>query len=454
MAYKVAIDAAAGGTNDGATGNGLVEKDYTLLISKYISDRLNSLGIENFLVRSSDETLSDEQRVDIINNKYGTGNNVIVISNRLSTGTSNGAEIMYPLRSNSRLASSIAGNLESAGQTVLKYYQLRNSDNTALDDDYLIRNTTDNQTIAINYGYVGNASDANFLKNNYEVLAEAVVKSIADYAGVTYTPSNLDGYYIVQKGDSLWSIASKTGTSVNELKTINNLSSNTLQIGQLLKLPTPSNNVETNTIQNTYTVQKGDSLWAIANKLGTTVNELKTINNLSSDILQIGQILKLSTSDNANNVDNNIYTVQKGDSLWAIANKYGTTVDNIKKANNLSTDNLSIGQSLIIPSTSLSSQTEITYTVQKGDSLWAIANKYDTTVDKIISTNNLKTTTLSIGQVLIVPSTSSFTTYTVQKGDSLWLIASKYNTTVDNIKKLNGLSTDNLSIGQKLLLPI
>ncbi len=401
MAYKVAIDAAAGGTNNGATGNGLVEKDYTLLISKYINDRLGSLGIENFLVRADDETLSDAQRVNIIKNKYGTGNNVIVISNRLNSGNSNGAEIMYPLRNNSRLASSIAENLEAAGQPVLKYYQLRNSDNTALDDDYLIRNTANNQTIVIDYGYVGNASDANFLKNNYEALGEAVVKSIADFAGVTYTPSNMEGYYVVQKGDSLWSIASKTGTTVNEIKTLNNLSSDTLQVGQLLKLPTSNN----------------------TNPTPTTPNQ-------------------------------NIYTVQKGDSLWAIANKYGTTVDNIKKTNNLSSDNLSIGQTLIIPSTSVPSQTEITYTVKKGDSLWLIANKYDTTVEKIKSTNNLTSNNLSIGQILIIPSTSSFTTYTVQKGDSLWLIANKYNTTVDNIKKLNSLSSNNLSIGQKLLLPI
>lgn len=404
MAYKVAIDAAAGGTNNGAEGNGLIEKDYTLLISKYINDRLNSLGIENFLVRSGDETLSDSERVNIIKNKYGTGNNVIVISNRLNAGNSNGAEIMYPLRSNSRLASSIAGNLENAGQTVLKYYQLRDSTNTALDSDYLIRNTANNQTIVIDYGYVGNASDANFLKNNYEALGEAVVKSIADFAGVTYTPSNMEGYYVVKKGDSLWSIASKNNITVNELKALNNLSSNTLQIGQLLKLPTSNNN-------------------------GSANNEPSTPNK-------------------------NIHTVQKGDSLWAIANKYGTTVDNLKKANNLSNNNLAIGQTLIIPSTNVPGQNEITYVVKKGDSLWLIANKYDTTVEKIKSTNNLSSNNLSIGQVLVIPSTSSFTTYTVQKGDSLWVIANKYNTTVDNIKKLNNLSSNLLSIGQKLLLPI
>lgn len=396
MAYKVAIDAAAGGTDNGASGNGLVEKDYTLLVSKYISDRLNTLGIENFLVRNSDETLTDEQRVNKIKNTYGTGNNIIVISNRLNTGGNNGAEIMYPLRSNSRLASSIASNLEEAGQTVLKYYQLRNSNNTALDDDYLIRNTKNNLTIAIDYGYVDNVSDANFLKNNYEALAEAVVKSIANYAGITYTPASLEGYYVVQKGDSLWSIASKNNTTVDNIKKLNNLSSNTLQIGQLLKLPGSSEE-----------------------------NEIES---------------------------ENIYIVKKGDSLYSTSKIYGISVDELKKVNNLTSNNLSIGQTLIIPSKKESTN-QITYVVKKGDSLWLIANKYDTTIEKIKTTNNLTSNLLSVGQVLIIPSTSEYKTYTVQKGDSLWLIANKYNTTVDNIKKLNNLTTNLLSIGQKLIIP-
>ena len=150
--------------------------------------------------------------------------------------------------------------------------------------------------------------------------------------------------------------------------------------------------------------------------------------------------------------ESNIYTVKKGDSLWLIANKYGTTVDKLKNANDLKSNTLSIGQTLIIPEKK-ESTSKISYVVKKGDSLWLIANKYDTTVEKIKSTNNLKSNTLSIGQVLVIPSSSEFITYTVKKGDSLWLIANKYNTTVDNIKKLNNLSSNNLQINQKLILP-
>ena len=392
MAYKVAIDSS----NSSENKNGIVEKDFTFTIAKYINERLNNIGIENFLVDENNTGLTDEEKVNIIKNKYGNGNNIIVISNRLNKGGKNGAEIMYPLRNNSKLASLIASNLEDAGQTVLKYYQLRNNSDTSKDDDYLIRNTANNLTIVIDYGYIDNTSDANFLKNNYEKLAEAVVKSIANYAGVSYSPANMKGYYIVKKGDSLWSIASKNNTTVDNIKKLNNLSSNNLSVGQVLKL--------------SYDAKKED--------------------------------IK----------ESNIYTVKKGDSLWLIANKYGTTIDELKNANNLKSNTLSIGQTLIIPEKKENTN-KISYVVKKGDSLWLIANKYDTTVEKIKSTNNLKSNTLSIGQVLVIPSSSEFITYTVKKGDSLWLIANKYNTTVDNIKKLNNLSSNNLQINQKLILP-
>lgn len=392
MAYKVAIDSS----NSSENKNGIVEKDFTFTIAKYINERLNNIGIENFLVDENNTGLTDEEKVNIIKDKYGNGNNIIVISNRLNKGGKNGAEIMYPLRNNSKLASLIASNLEDAGQTVLKYYQLRNNSDTSKDDDYLIRNTANNLTIVIDYGYIDNTSDANFLKKNYEKLAEAVVKSIANYAGVSYSPANMERYYIVKKGDSLWSIASKNNTTVDNIKKLNNLSSNNLSVGQVLKL--------------SYDAKKED--------------------------------IK----------ESNIYTVKKGDSLWLIANKYGTTVDELKNINNLKSTTLSIGQTLIIPEKK-ESTSKISYVVKKGDSLWLIANKYDTTVEKIKSTNNLKGNTLSIGQVLVIPSSSEFITYTVKKGDSLWLIANKYNTTVDNIKKLNNLSSNNLQINQKLILP-
>lgn len=319
MAYKVAIDTQNGNNN-------------LLNLSKFMSGELNKIGIDNYLVRN-DSDITNEQRVNSIKNKYGTGNNVIVISNRTNNGSV--LNIIYPLRSNSKLASSIASNLQNSISNEIRYYQLRNSSNTALDDDYLIRNTPNNQTIVIDYGNVN--------PSNYETLGRGVVKSIANYAGVTYNPDLGDGYYTVKKGDTLWAIANKTGVSVNDLKTINNLKSNTLQIGQVLKLKTSATSPSTSSNEVRYTVQKGDSLWAIANKYNTTVDKIKSANNLSSNVLQIGQVLVIPSSTNYIE-----YIVKKGDSLWAIAKNYNTTVDKIKKLNSLSSNLLQIGQKLLI----------------------------------------------------------------------------------------------------------
>lgn len=291
----------------------------------------------------------------------------------------------------------------------------------------------------------------NFLKNNYKTLAEAVIKAVADYANVPYVApegTNLN-VYTVQKGDSLYSIAQKFNTTVDELKQLNNLTSNTLSIGQYLQLPTKQ---ET---KQEYVVKAGDSLYSIAVKYNTTVSELRRLNNLTSDILQIGQVLVVSEIPSEDvNIPTSTYTVQKGDSLYSIANRYNTTVDELKKLNNLSNNLLSIGQVLKLPTEEEITISEESYIVQAGDSLYSIARNFDTTVNELIQLNNLPNTNLSIGQVLKLPSSteSTQTIYTVKKGDSLYSIARNFNTTVDELKRLNNLTNNLLNIGQILII--
>lgn len=95
-----------------------------------------------------------------------------------------------------------------------------------------------------------------------------------------------------------------------------------------------------------YTVRSGDTLWLIANRYGTTVDALKRLNGLTSDILQIGQVLRIPLPQSQQYFE---YTVRSGDTLWLLANRYGTTVDAIKRLNGLYSDALSIGQILRIP---------------------------------------------------------------------------------------------------------
>ena len=157
-----------------------------------------------------------------------------------------------------------------------------------------------------------------------------------------------------------------------------------------------------------------------------------------------------------------IYTVIKGDSLYKIAQKYHTTVDELKKLNNLSSNNLTIGMKLKIPTSSSATNNEemspttktYTYKVKKGDTLYQIAKKNNTSVAKLKKLNNLSSNTLTIGQTLLIPSSEEeYFIYIVVKGDTLYQIAKKNNTTIDEIKKLNNLTTNTLKIGQKLKIP-
>lgn len=449
---KVIIDPGHGGTDSGATGNNLLEKDYNLLISKYMYDRFKELGVPVAITRDSDTTLSPTDRVNTILNKFGNSSDVILISNHVNSGGGEGAEVIYALRNRDTLAKRILENIGAAGQETRKYYQRRLPSDTSKDYYFIHRNTGNLEPLIVEYGFIDNSKDVEFLKENYKELAEAVIAAVANYIGVPYKAPNglITNTYVVQKGDSLYSIANKLGTTVSELKKENNLTTNTLQIGEVLRIPTKEIYEGE---ENVYIVQKGDTLYSVAMANNTTVDELKRINNLTSNILSTGQLLKIPSAL----LPESTYIVKKGDSLYSIANKYNTTVDELKRINNLTSNILSIGQVLKLPSDKVSDvekeENTINYTVQKGDSLYSIARKYSTTIDKIKDLNNLTTNLLSIGQVLLIPTDTNLeTTYTVQKGDSLYSIAKKYDTTVDRLKQLNNLKSNLLSIGQILIV--
>ncbi|MDY2955655.1 MAG: LysM peptidoglycan-binding domain-containing protein [Enterococcus cecorum] len=216
------------------------------------------------------------------------------------------------------------------------------------------------------------------------------------------TTSNAQTYTVVA-GDSVWKIAHQFGISMDTLRSLNNIQNNFIYPGQVLKIRIiSSNNVTTPTPESTpsiptgsqtstqtptnqtsdtiYTVKSGDSLWAIANKHGLSVSQLKSINHLTSDIIYPGQKLNTktkvssqdtvsssttkpapsqvsTTSSNTSTSTSKTYTVASGDSLWAIANKHGLSVSQLKNMNGLTSDVIYPGKQLLVSQTSNSSAT-------------------------------------------------------------------------------------------------
>lgn len=331
MNNLIVINAEHGGSDIGTKGEEILEKDYTLKISKYINNELKKEGIKTYLVRDSDEYLSNEERIDLIEEETPNNSNTIVITNSIGK-TYGGAEIIYSLKDTSRLANFIATEFESIGVRVNKYYQRRLPSNPAKDYNEMIRELGNRESIIIEYGDL--SYDEDLIRNNYEELGQAVVNGLNKYLGI------IDVYYDVKKGDNLYSIAQKFNVNVNELKNINNLSSNILSVGQQLIIPEKKEN-NVNDIDNYYIVVAGDTLYSIARKNRTTVDEIKRINKLSNNLLSLGQKLIIPKQTN-------IYIVRKGDSLYSISRKYGISVNELMTLNNLNSTLLSIGQELII----------------------------------------------------------------------------------------------------------
>lgn len=205
-----------------------------------------------------------------------------------------------------------------------------------------------------------------------------------------------------------------------------------------------------------YVVKRGDTLYSIARDYGVSVDDIRKLNNLTSNVLSIGQRLLIKKgSFDLGGLDEQIYTVKSGDTLYSIARMFATTVDNIKDLNNLFNNILFVGQQLVVPSIENEEDDEEVYVVKRGDTLYSIARAFGISVNELKSINNLTSNVLSVGQVLTVPNllTNGYETYFVQRGDTLYSIARRYRIGVDELKSINNLTGNVLSIGQQLFIP-
>lgn len=302
------------------------------------------------------------------------------------------------------------------------------------------------------------------------------------------TPSTAKTY-TVKSGDSVWLIANNHGITMAQLRSWNNLKNDLIHPGQKLVVsqtgstntgttakPTTPTNTNTNTSNNatnnttnnttsnptistakTYTVKAGDSVWLIANNHGITMAQLRSWNNLKSDLIHpnqklivsqasgtstgtttkavtatntnVGTTTKPTTPTNTNNSSNSFnattttaktYTVKSGDSVWLIANKHGITIDQLRNWNNLKSDLIHPNQTLKVSNASTSSNT--------------------VTTKPVVNQTTAQTTT----------NTSNEKSHKVVSGDSLWMLSQKYNLSIAQLKTLNSLTSDTIHVGQTL----
>ena len=266
--------------------------------------------------------------------------------------------------------------------------------------------------------------------------------------------------YTVLEGDTLYGISKQFGVSVNDIKLQNNLMNNIINPGEVLIIPSIATTV-------LYTVKKGDTLYSISKRYDVGVNEIRSVNNLSSNVLSIGQTLFIPINDTTDEF--NYYTVLAGDTLYSISRKFNTTVDSLKKLNNISSNLLTIGEQIKVPNSFDNNYSDdLIYVVKEGDNLYSISRKYNVSVDSIKKLNNLVNNNLYVGQKLLINNTFSnnissgsscfgegysevkYLTHTVVRGDNLYDLSRRYGVSIDSIKKLNNLVNNNLSIGQVL----
>lgn len=198
-------------------------------------------------------------------------------------------------------------------------------------------------------------------------------------------------HHTVQRGDTLYGIARRYGVTVASIQQANNIRGNIIRPGQRLQITGVRGGTATGTLSSissdTYTVRRGDTLSGIAQRSGTTVANLRALNNISGDIIRPGQTLRLRAADSSpSGTASDVYAVQRGDTLSGIAAKYNTTVNNIMRMNNLTGSVIHVGQRLNVPS---SGSSDRIYVVQRGDSISVIAQRLNVPQSRLISMNNL-----------------------------------------------------------------
>ncbi|MEZ9351661.1 N-acetylmuramoyl-L-alanine amidase [Vibrio splendidus] len=402
----IVIDPGHGGEDPGSIGpSRKYEKNATLSISRKLAAQLNAVpGIKTRMTRNADYFVNLNRRVaiareneahlfisihaDAFTTPQPRGGSVFVLNTRRAN-TEISRWIENKEKQSELLGGSGAaftGNIDdkNVNQTLLdlqfshsqkegyklattilsemgKVAKLHNS--KPINTSLAVLRSPQIPSVLVETGFISNPTEEKLLfqRSHQDKLARAVTKAVVKYlkanppegiilSNATSSTGSVSQHK-VSRGESLSVIASKYGTSTQTLMNFNNLKSSSLAIGQVLKIPSSasgsssSSAVKTKTI--THTVKSGEYLGKIASRYKVRVADIKRENRLKSETLRVGQKLRITVE--VKDVPLRKHKVARGDYLGKIASKYGVSVNSIRQANKLRSDSLAVGQVLIIP---------------------------------------------------------------------------------------------------------
>jgi len=400
----IIIDPGHGGKDPGAVSELALEKDLALEVSKYHQKRFEELGIKTDLTRTDDETLISRDRIKRID-ELTTPETELILSNHFNSGGGTGFEVLSSINDQTELGGMILDEVSKTGFKVRGEKQRRSNVNPNLDYYFMLRETQPLQALIIEYGFIDSPTDLAYLQDNWEVLAEAVVKAVAEYLGYVYTPPKGYMEYIVKSGDTLSEIARDYNTTVADIKLLNGLTSDRINIGQVLLLPSTELPADESKYLKAYTVKDGDTLSEIAKANNISTEDLLGINQLKSDIIYPNQILYIPTS--SMDADYEIYFVKDGDTLSEIARDYAVSISDMVEINGFESDIIYPGQPILIPvaTTVMNYPNDdlFEHIVKSNETLFNISDKFKISVNEIKNINSLDSNLVFEGQVLLIP---------------------------------------------------
>ncbi|MFT4416288.1 LysM peptidoglycan-binding domain-containing protein [Fredinandcohnia humi] len=296
--------------------------------------------------------------------------------------------------------------------------------------------TPSGQTQTLNDLYTVKAGDTlHTIAKRYNVTVDSIKKVNGLTSDMIFVGQQLRLpflSYTVVSGDTLYNIAKRYNTTVNQLRSYNQLTTDMLMLGQVLRIPqlqpaTTTQPVQdatatepaqetTTTVQptptqptTTYTVVAGDTLYGISVKCNTTVDQIKSLNNLTTNILNIGQVLKVPGTVTATPTPTGPEQEPPTETTTGPTGTTPTTGTTGPTGTTPTTEQ----PTGTAPTTGTAAPADTitqpnatqTYTVAPGDTLFAIAQRYNTTVSAIQTANKLTTTSIFVGQTLVIPGT-------------------------------------------------